>query len=139
MGTVISTGVADPLLQETQPHVALPMVLLGEAVAYDAARQQVVLFGGAPGLQARWGDDRYLGDTWIWERAWTVPVRHSASPLRLWGDDTAPMTLVDTGPTAVPAQLSRRVPTVYLSSAATTGASPAGRIRNGEGVETIGP
>ncbi len=27
---------------------------VGEAVADDAARQQVVLFGGAPGLQARW-------------------------------------------------------------------------------------
>jgi hypothetical protein len=43
------------------------------------------------------GTTVYLGDTWIWERAWTVPVRHSASPLRLWGDDAARMTLVDTG------------------------------------------
>jgi hypothetical protein len=38
--------------------VAPALFRVREAVAYDAARQQLVLFGGALGLQARWGDDR---------------------------------------------------------------------------------
>ena len=41
-------------------------------------------------------DDRYLGDTWIWEGAWTVPVRHSGSAAASVRSDAARMTLVDT-------------------------------------------
>jgi len=56
-------------------------------------------------------DDRYLGDTWIWEGAWTVPVRHSGSAAASVRCDAARMTLVDTEPPRCPlssAEGSRR-------------------------------
>jgi hypothetical protein len=52
---------------------------VGAAVAYDAADQQVVLFGGAClSCKPAAGITAYLGDTWTWDGSWTLregPVR----------------------------------------------------------------
>ncbi|MBV8763010.1 MAG: DUF4215 domain-containing protein [Deltaproteobacteria bacterium] len=52
-----------------------PAARSGEAVAYDAARQRAVLFGGK-------GASGNLGDTWEWDGAsWTkIPTVHAPSP-----------------------------------------------------------
>ncbi len=49
--------------------VQQPPTRLGGAMAYDAARGKVVLFGG---MHPLFGGGRYLSDTWTWDgRGWT--------------------------------------------------------------------
>ena len=54
---------------------AAPPVRVGEAMAYDSARKQVVLFGGAassPSSTSLTGTWTLLSDTWVWDgRVWT--------------------------------------------------------------------
>jgi len=63
------------------PGSEVPPVREAHALAYDSARERVVLFGG-------WGDSGQLGDTWEWDGVkWTnvTPTESSDSPSRRYG------------------------------------------------------
>jgi hypothetical protein len=51
-----------------------PVSRCGPAMAYDATRQEIVMFGG----DCVWGMD----DTWTWNRTWTQRFPRSSPPLR---------------------------------------------------------
>ncbi len=54
----------------------VPAPRVGHALAYDAARGQVVLFGG-------WGPSGYLSDTWVWDGSnWQQKFPVSSPPGR---------------------------------------------------------
>jgi len=47
-------------------------------MAFDAARNQMVMFGGSP---ARSGDLAWLGETWLWDgQVWTQAAVEGPSP-----------------------------------------------------------
>ena len=62
-----------PLLWTQRLHFG-PAARLGHAMAYDAARQRVVLFGGVDATSK-------LGDTWVWDGTfWTQVAETGPSP-----------------------------------------------------------
>ncbi|MCA9709975.1 MAG: hypothetical protein KDK70_29320, partial [Myxococcales bacterium] len=86
-----------PRWQSLSPPGDLPPVRHSHALAYDAARGRVVLFGGlASGYD---GDDTsLLGDTWEWDGcAWTEVATEGPSPREGQGmvyDDTRGVVLL---------------------------------------------
>ena len=64
-------------LQRT-PMMGGPSPRDGHALAYDAARQRVVMFGGDP------GGNNVLAETWEWDGiAWTLAAPASSPPARI--------------------------------------------------------
>jgi len=69
---------AGPTWTEATPAEA-PGVRSGHAMAYDAARERVVLFGG-------WNSIEALGDTWVFDgTTWTEITPSTSPPPRLGG------------------------------------------------------
>jgi len=63
-------------IQETSPHG--PPGRSGHAMAYDAARKQIVLFGGHD-------QNGELNDTWVWDGSdWTIMHPRNIPPARFW-------------------------------------------------------
>jgi hypothetical protein len=60
VGAAILTGAVQPAA--TDPGAAGPRRRSVPGMAYDAARREVVLFGGTDGA-------RFIGDTWAWDGA----------------------------------------------------------------------
>ena len=81
---------ASPNWQQLQPSGA-PSGRYGLAMAYDAARQQVVAFGGTDGTS-------FFGDTWTWNGStWTHLAPASSPSARAWTQmvyDAATQTVV---------------------------------------------
>jgi hypothetical protein len=70
------TNAADPVTGEPPLGVPAPPERAGHAMAYDAARREVVLFGGFGGNPV----PGVLGDTWVWDGTTWTQRTPSASP-----------------------------------------------------------
>ncbi len=79
-----------------------PSARSGHVMAYDAARQRVVLFGGVGGLAS---NSTVFGDTWVWDGSnWTPETPATSPPARegavMTYDDTNQRSLLFGGTTS---------------------------------------
>jgi hypothetical protein len=63
----------------------VPPARYGHAMAYDAARNEVVLFGGALDLYSASSPPTFFSDTWVWDGSQWKQKVISASPSARWG------------------------------------------------------